>query len=460
VLEKPKQPLAVVEKPRAAREFQPAALSLEEETPRLLAIGTLVTLTATLACAVVWACLARVDEVVVARGQLVTSASPFTIQAVDRAAITSVRVKVGQTVHKGEVLATLDPEFAAADVATYENRVEALQEQSARLKAELANTPYLAGSSPSPAQRLQAGLYRSRQLEYQAKVRGYDEDLSRLKASLVTQTTDFQMQRARVKPMSEIEEIRRKLVEKNYDSRLRLLEFQSQKLSAERDMTLAENKIAEIGHQIENGTAERAAYIQSWRSKTAEELTEVRRQLDIAEGDLRKAKHRSRMDALRAPEDAIVLDTGQRTIGSVLREGEPLFTLVPLSAPLLAEVRVKPEDIGRIVVGDKARIKLDAFPFQAHGTAAGKIAVISADAFTADRGGDGARVAQASDDASQIFHKARIELTDTHLLNAPKDYRLVPGMSVTAEILVGRRTVMSYLLYPIFKGFSEAAREP
>src|SRR5439155_6745933 len=113
--------------------------------------------------------------------------------------------------------------------------------------------------------------------------------------------------------------------------------------------------------------------------------------------------------ALTAPADAVVLELAQRSIGSVVREAEPLVTLVPLNVPLEAEVSVNSRDIGRITAGENVRLKLDAYPFQKYGTASGTIRTISRDAFAPEQHG------AASPAAAPSFFKARIPLGDVRL---------------------------------------------
>ena len=91
---------------------------------------------------------------------------------------------------------------------------------------------------------------------------------------------------------------------------------------------------------------------------------------------------RRNMVALTAPADAVVLDLAQRSIGSVVREAEPIVTLVPLNVPLEAEVSINSRDIGRVSTDEPVRLKFDAYPFQKFGTASGTIRTISRDAFT------------------------------------------------------------------------------
>src|SRR5690606_30596423 len=122
------------------------------------------------------------------------------------------------------------------------------------------------------------------------------------------------------------------------------------------------------------------------------------------------------------------------------REAEPLVTLVPLDVPLEAEVSISSRDIGRVGVDEIVRIKFDAFPFQKHGTATGSIRTISRDAFMPSA---------ADGTVEQPYFRTRIRLDDVRMRIGGGEAKLLPGMTVTAEIKVGRRTVASYLLYPL-----------
>jgi HlyD family secretion protein len=164
---------------------------------------------------------------------------------------------------------------------------------------------------------------------------------------------------------------------------------------------------------------------------------------------LAKAERRSELVTLSAPADAIVLEIGKKSVGSVVQGAETLFVLVPLDAPLEAEVEVSPSDVGEIRVGDTARIKIDAYPFQKHGTIQAEVANVSADAFS--------RQSALGGPASHYL--ARLNLTDTVLQHLPSPTRLLPGMTLTAEIITGKRTVISYFLYPVIRVLDESLRE-
>src|SRR5207245_3139162 len=114
-----------------------------------------------------------------------------------------------------------------------------------------------------------------------------------------------------------------------------------QRLQVDREMQLAVNNRLELEEELERYKAEKAGYLAEFRQKTAEELVQARRDHDAAVKQLEKAARRNDVTVLTAPADAIVLEVAQRSVGSVMKEAEALYTLVPLDSPLEAEVSVE-----------------------------------------------------------------------------------------------------------------------
>src|SRR5207253_7861785 len=198
------------------------------------------------------------------------------------------------------------------------------------------------------------------------------------------------------------------------------------RLQVEREMLLAVNNMKELQEEMERFKAEKAAYLAEFRQKTAEALVQARRDHDAAVKQLDKAERRNAVTVLAAPADAIVLEVAQRSVGSVMKEAEALYTLVPLDSPLEAEVSVEGLDVGQAETGAEVRLKLEAWPFQKHGTLSGRVRTVSDDSFMPDPKKDAQQ--------QRPYYKARIEVTSTDLRNVPQSFRLIPGMAVTAEI--------------------------
>lgn len=429
-------------------EFQSDARAIEDGPVPVMARLTLYALLAFVGSALAWAALSYVDQVVVARGRLITTAANLVIQPLETAIIRSIDVRAGDVVRRGDRLATLDQTFTEADVEQLRSRRESLSAQTVRLETEIEGGLYAPPAKPGPDERLQGVIATQRVQQYGARIDAFDRQVARAEAGIATKRADQSALRQRLAVAREVEAMRGTLFQKEVGSRLNQLEAQSVRLQIERDLQLSGNEILELQHEVARTRAEREAFIQDWRQKTAEELVTARRELDAVEKQLEKARRRNALIALTSPADAVVLEVAQRSVGSVLREAEPLLTLVPLDVPIEAEVSVDARDIGLVRDGATVRIKLDAYPFQKHGTLEGTVRTITEDSFV------------DKENRGQAFYRARVVITSQALRGVTEAYRLIPGMTVTAEIKSGERTVLSYFLYPLIRGLDESIREP
>jgi hemolysin D len=183
----------------------------------------------------------------------------------------------------------------------------------------------------------------------------------------------------------------------------------------------------------------------------------VQQDISTATQQLASSERRRSLVVLRAPAHGVVLELGQRSIGSVAKEAEPLVTLVPQDNTIEAEVDVDSVDVARLRVGDPVRVKFDALPYQRHGTLDGTVRVITENSFQTDRN---TTAPTDKPDGRPSFFRGRIALGPVKLRNVPNDFHLIPGMTTSAEIVIGKRTIISYLLDPIVRLFDEGLREP
>jgi HlyD family secretion protein len=287
--------------------------------------------------------------------------------------------------------------------------------------------------------------------QHRAKLASFDQQIRHAQAQITTKDVDHAALVLRLSIARELEGMRAQLFEREAGSKINYLDAKAQRLQVERDVQLDAGTRAELGQEATRFRADMEAYIAGYRQKLGEELVEARRDRDAAEKQFEKAARRNAITVLTTPTDAIVLDVAQRSVGSVLKEAEPLYTLVPLDSPVEAEVIAEDRDVGHVAIGALSRLKLDAWPFQRHGTVAGEVRTISADSFSPD----GNREAE-----QYPYYRARLQITSAELRHVPSNFRLIPGMAVTAEIKAGERTVLSYILYPLLRGFDEGIREP
>ena len=355
-------------------------------------------------------------------------------------------------------MATLDPTFTRADLLQLQQKFGSIQAAVAREEAEIAGRPYVY-STTDRYQSVQGGIWLQRQAQYRADLAGFDSQIRGAETQVAQYSADVEKFTNRLKLAGDTENVYRPLLEKGYVSKLQLMQATDTRTEISRLLADAEHQAAQYRQTAATLKAQRNSYIQKWQSDLGTQLVTDRNDLDLTRQNLDKAQKLNDLTSLVAPADAIVLRIGKVSSGTVTggagagadSEREPLFTLVPLDAPVDADVKVAARDIGFIKVGDPVQLKLDAYRYLQHGTAKGVIKTISEGSFTTDD--NNAVVAEP-------YFKVRVGITEVHLRNVPADFRLVPGMTLNGDILVGRRTILSYLLEGALRTGHEAMREP
>lgn len=403
------------------------------------------------------ASLVEVDVIVAAPGRLATDAPTIVVQPLQISIVREMRVKAGDVVHKGDVLARLDPTFAQADRAALTTRQEALQARTARLEAETAGAE-LDLAADTPERKLEVALFHQRRSEYAARLQVFDEDILRFTAAMAAALESRDSLAAQLEIARRVETMRSKLYKTQVDSEINYLDSQVARMRAERDHREATNLYDEAQHHLNSTRADRQAFIDEWRRRALEDLAAARAEASTVTESLAKAVRMNDLVVLTAPEDGIVLEVAKRSVGSVLQQAEPLVTMVPTSAPLIAEVMIDSADVGYTKLGDEVAVKVDAFPYQRHGLLQGRLRAIGEDSVSTLAPGT---VASAPNlPIPGVVHRSQVALDDSRLHDLPDGTRLIPGMTLTAEIKVGSRSVISYFLYPIMRGVSESIREP
>lgn len=441
-------------------DYQPDAVEIEERPVPGKIRWVLHVILGSLVATVIGAMVFKVDRIVVAEGELVTTEPTIVVQPLTTAMVREIHVQIGDTVEKDQVLVTLDPTFASADLSQLTKQCLTLGVQMRRIKAELKNGVFAAKREEGEDGALQEQIFRQRKVVF-AKNREMSEDkAAALEARLALNAVQRQGQEQQAKLLRDVEGTTAKLPQREGEQyRLRLLEAQKARAQATNaiESLVAEEQVTR--NELKQVRSEWQRFVEERSGELMEQQVKLRGELERVEEELRKARRVHELVELRAPEKGVVLKIATRSVGSIIQQAEPFITLVPSAGTIEAEVDVETRDIGRIRSGDSARVKLDAFPFQRHDTLPGQVRVISEDAF--QRNNPEVLVDAAPDKgASQTFYRTRISLLSTTLRNVPEGFRLMPGMKVRAEIKVGRRSVISYFLYPIIRAFDESMREP
>jgi len=421
--------------------------------------STLLLLVAILASTVVFACVARVDRVVTSvSGIVMTSEGTLYVSPLNASVVHGVNVKAGQVVKKGQVLATLDPTFTQADLLQMKEHMASDEAVVNREQAEIDKRPYVFSASDK-YQAVQGELYLKRQAQYHSGIASFDSQISSVQAQMSQAQSDVEKYRTRLKLATEAENVYSPLLEKGYVSKLQQMQATDTKTEMSRLLADAQNQIAQYRESAASLRAQREAFIHKWYADLATQLTADRNDLEVTRDSLTKNQRLQDLTSLVSPADAIVLKIGKLSAGSVAPGNgtdsttpgtDPLFTLARLDAPVEAEIHIAASDVGFIAVGNPVQLKLDTYSYVLYGMAHGVVISISEGSFSVD----------ANNTPVPPYFKVRVKVTKLEFHDVPAGMRLVPGMTLVGDVLVGRRTLISYLTESLLRQGEEAMREP
>jgi hemolysin D len=398
----------------------------------------------------------KIDRVVQSTAGQVDLNTPAQVyQALDQSIIKSINVREGMLVRKGEVIATLDPTFATADVTQLRQQVASLNAQIVRDQAELAGTAPVFTGDDDPDQRhynqLQEKLFLDRGAQYQAQIKSLDDQIKQTEATIAKTRNDIARFNERSAIAEKVEGMRSKLLASGAGSLLNELASKDNNIEMQRQVENLTNSLKESEAQLDTYKANREAFIQQWRATDSQDLVTAQNSRDAATASLKKALVHQDVVRIVAAEDSIVLSIAKLSVGSVLQPGDKFITAMPVNEPVVADVDVASRDVGFIQVGDPVTLKIDAFNFSEHGTAEGRVQWISEGAFW---------VNEQTGQPTSAYYRVGVSIDRLNFRGVPKNFRLMPGMTLAADIRIGRRSVGRYLFDAILRGWGEAMREP
>jgi HlyD family type I secretion membrane fusion protein len=442
-------------------EFYSPTAAIMAETPRGAAryvIWSVVTMVVCLGTAMA---TVPIDKVVTTQGRVVASDSSIVVQPLEISIVRAINVHEGQVVHAGDVLAQLDPTFSQSDKTSMTLQVESFSAEVDRLKAEAAGVDYKPAVT-TQASMVQQAIFAQRREERVLKHENYQQKISALQATLVKAAGDIQSYGERAQVAGTVEQKRRELEKLGWGSQLNRLQAQDQSLEMKRFLDNAQQAARTAAGELAAMKAESAGEDRDWQAKVSQDLNDASRKLIDAQANVEKANLRNKLVELRATVDATVLTLAPVSVGSVMQAGEKFITLVPLNAPMELETALTGSESGFVHLGDPVKIKFDTFPTTQYGGASGKVTRISPDSFT-NQTDDRTRAgvsASAQAGSATSYYRMNVSIEDVDLHDTPKGFHITPGMPITADVMVGKRTMLTYIMSRALPVFMDGMREP
>lgn len=448
----------------SAQEFLPAVLEVQETPPMPVAryIGWAIVLFFIIA--VVWACIGHVNVVAVAHGKLVPSSRVKTIQPLESGVVRTIHVSEGDRVETGQLLIELDSTSTGADRSSLQDRIMALEAERSRLLTLLENLKSEEGAATQALnaatklqwvdwpvgvtaeqnalqrQRLRAQLY-----QYRSQLAALAKDEEQKRAELAAIDKRIAKLDATIPLISEQSSSLQKLLKKSMAPRMQWLEAEEERVEQirERDIQVSnrQNVIAAIAATRERQQAFRAEFEQ----QRLNELYDTENQLQSLRQELIKAEKRLTLQQLRAPVSGTVDQLAINTISGVVTPAQELMTIVPNEDPLEVEAWIENKDIGFIKVGQPAEVKVNTFQFTKYGAIPGQVVNISTDA--------------VEDEKRGLIYEARIRPEKTSMNIDGREVQLSSGMAISAEVNIGKRRLIEYILTPLLRYKEESLNE-
>lgn len=421
-------------------DVRPISLSVRRETRMLWMLAAMVPVL------LLWAYWAPIDRVVRAQGRIIPSTRAQLVQHLEGGIVQDILVREGQSVRAGDVLLRLSDTQASTDVQQGRNRVDMLKAQQARLKAEAEGSaaPVFAADVPLAQQELERAAFRERAQKNRAEQDALSQQIEQRRSDLAEAENRLQNLANEVEVARKQLALMEGLYRKGAASRLEWLDAQGRLQRMTTSLGDVQSSIprlkAAIQEQSSRLSESRARFRAEARADLAQISAEIRRfELAVSSDSDRLARNE-----VRAPVTGFVNRLNFNTLGGVVKPGEVVLEITPSEGPLAVEARVRPDDRAQLRPGLPAHVMVGAYDYTVYGALEGTVVEVSADTLVDDRG---AR-----------YYRVLIETTQARGRLAQEV--ILPGMTARADVVAGRRSVLSYLLSPLTRFAHQALREP
>lgn len=437
---------------RLQYEFLPAAEEIVETPAATLGALVVWLVTLLLIVALAWSYFGRIDIVAVANGKISTEGSTKIIQPAVSGVVTNINVHEGQRVKKGETLLALDKTTAEKDVATVSQSLNTARVERDILRRlavggntdEIINNADLADETKAMLRQFassQTALSVARQQAASGIISNYQQQLQfnqQAKNQLETNAQNLKNRKAEIEKQlpnaNPVDKLRLQNELSNIDQRITSAD--SAVLGQNQQLLQSQSALTQAQNQSQTQNAET-------NSTFSNQIIAAEKRIIELENNLVKARQVLAQTTIAAPVDGTVLSLTVKTIGGVVNAGQQLAQIVPEKVPLYVDTALDNQDVGFVKPGQRVVVKVATYPFQRYGYLEGTVENISPDAI--------------QDDKKGLIYKAKIKLNDEKS-SKQNQLKLLPGMSVSAEINTGQRRIIEFFLDPLMTKADESLK--
>ena len=395
----------------------------------------------TILLAIIWASLAQIDEITKGNGKVIPYGNNQIIQNLEGGIVKKILVREGQLVKKGDVILKIDNVLSLSSSKTNDIKIKELQAKIVRLRAEANQQPFQTIQTDDKILQKQLQLakelYDSDETEFKAK----DSSIAN---QIEQRRQEYQEAKAKLKTLKKSlgfikEEVvmTEPMVKEGVKSKVDFLKLKREANDVEQSLEAIKLSLPRLTSAINEYNNKRKENTQLFISKAKKDLNEATAELEGLKAKQVAFKDQVRRTVVKTPVNGIVQKLFVNTVGGVIKPGDSLMEIVPTSEKLYLEIKIKPSDIAFIHPKAKAKVKVSAYDFGIYGGLDGEVVSISPDTTTDEKG--------------NTFYLINVVTQKSYLGTKKHPLNIIPGMTVSVDIVTGKKSIMQYILKPIIK---------
>jgi len=388
-----------------------------------------------------WANFAYIDEIARGDGEVIPSGENQMIQNLEGGIVEEILVQEGQEVEKGQILIKIDNQKSVSSYSSNEIKADALQAQILRLKAEATGKDFIVPNEQKErlAQFIEneKSLYNSNKEQLNSKLNALREKLAQKKQELAEAYSQRDHLESSYSMISREVRMTKPMVAKGVRSKIDFLKLQREANEIASKYDAAKKSIPRLKSAIKEVQSNIKETKLNFQNEAKAKMNDAIAELKSLRVTSTALEDQVTRTIVKSPMKGIVQKLYVHTVGGVIKPGEDIMEIVPSDETLLVQVRIKPKDIAFIYYGQRAIVKFTAYDFSIYGGLEGKVVLISPDSI--------------KDEEGNVFYEVRIKTDKNYIGRNGKKLKIIPGMTVSADIITGQKTVLDYILKPILK---------
>ncbi len=423
------------------------AIQLEEAVNPAILRTTMLTISITILAFTAWSGFTNINEVARTPGEIVPNGYQQVVQHLEGGIVKKIDVAEGDVVKQGQVLIELDGSGVQEDLQRAKNKQASLAMQEERLRAYIEKREpdfSVFPQNDAVSVKDQQSFFETMESNNEEEKKVIEEQINQKRRTIGSLQAELSTARKNLEISTKLYDRREQLHAKGFLSETKYLEAQQGLNNIKGDITQIQNRISVANAEISEYRNRLSSLGFSQHDRINERLDAIIAEKAQNDEQLQKMQDRSGRLLIHAPVNGIVKGLAVNTIGAIARPGETLMEIVPINDELVVQVKIPPQHIGHLKVGQPVKVKLSSYDFARYGLLNGTLEQISATTFTGESG--------------ERYYQGKIKLEHNYV-GKNKDNLVVPGMTVMAEIITGEKTILQYLLKPIHNSLKTAFSE-